>query len=120
MKAIIKRPDGTEIAVEDASAAEIEQLAGVKPGPAPHICAPCSLPHFPQFIPVPYAPVPAAYPFTWPSSPLLPYIGGSQGWLGGNAGGVEAGQLFLLATNAGDQIGTLTPANAAVTHCARA
>lgn len=47
MKATIKRPDGTTISVDDATAEDIQKLAGVTTGGAPHVCAPCLLPHFP-------------------------------------------------------------------------
>lgn len=69
MKATIKRPNGTTISVDGATAEDIEKLAGGTTN-APHVCAPCMLPHYP----LTFTPVPPAYPFVWPGVGV-PYVG---------------------------------------------
>lgn len=122
MKATIKRPDGTVINLDGATSEDVENLAGGKTVGAPHICAPCLLPHFPQFIPVPYAPVPAVYPFVWPpsSQPWITFLGDAPAWpnvCGAAAGQVFAGNIGTLRTPPGNN---MAAASAAIVNTNRA
>lgn len=63
MKATIKRPDGTTISVDGATAEDLLRLAGgTTNAPAPHVCAPCQRLHF------------DGWPFTLPAAPVSPFL----------------------------------------------